>query len=146
MEGPRYACLSLNCCLAISGAQQVRAGVWSVSPMVAYLTQGCAHLRWPTSAAVCRAPFIAFKTEASGDVGASSVVASQVVMQATNTDSNQTVQAKALVSGYVFYQDANAPAIGKQTPAPGAATFTRLGDCEAACSEDNRVSSTVCLQ
>lgn len=96
------------------------------------------------------APFIAFKTEMSGDVGASSVER-QATHAARAAESNgdsvngTTAQAKALSSGsYVFYQDATAAAIGIQTPAPGAAMFTTMSECLLACDYDNAVSRPVC--
>jgi hypothetical protein len=78
-------------------------------------------------------------------VGANSIINAQAAIVDTTvvetTDGDKTADAKALASGsYVFYQDASAPAIGIQTAAPGAAQFTRLVDCEAACSDDNSVS------
>lgn len=77
-------------------------------------------------------------------MGANSIINAQAVIVETvveTTDGDKTADAKALASGsYVFYQDASAPAIGIQTAAPGAAQFTRLVDCEAACSDDNSVS------
>lgn len=75
------------------------------------------------------APFIAFKTEASGDMGASSV------------DDDRQARSKALSTGaYVFYHDATAGAIGIQTPAPGADGFKTMADCLLACDFENSVS------
>lgn len=91
------------------------------------------------------APFIAFKTEASGDVGASSVDddRQQVVADAgvNISSSSGAVRSKALSTGaYVFYQDATAGAIGIQTPAPGANGFKTMSDCFLACDFENSVS------
>lgn len=76
-------------------------------------------------------------------MGASSVaVSNQGIVDAATGVVDQSAAAQALASGsYVFYQDATAAAIGIQTAAPGADKFTRLSECEAACSDDNAVSS-----
>lgn len=84
------------------------------------------------------ASFIAFKTEMSGDVGASSVQRTTRRIQRAQPGADSTTQAKALSSGqYVFYQDAAAASIGLQTPAPGASAFTTISDCLEACDNDN---------
>lgn len=95
----------------------------------------------------CSAPYIAFKTESSSDVGASSVTKKPAV---TNTvveeaaEANSTIQAKVLSSGsYIFYQDATASAIGIQSPARGASTFTAMSDCFLACDYDNTCAGVV---
>jgi hypothetical protein len=87
----------------------------------------------------CSAPFVAFKTENSGDLAASSVERTAArIKRATVQTVNGTVQSKALSSGsYVFYQDASAAAIGIQTAPAGASNFRTMSECFLACDFDN---------
>jgi hypothetical protein len=79
---------------------------------------------------------VAFKTENSGDLAASSV--ERTAARIKRATVNGTVQPKVLSSGsYVFYQDATAAAIGIQTAPAGASNFRTMSECFLACDFDN---------